>query len=239
MPPTSLSPAQIDEFKAEQEVAPVIPNPPSEPVVIMAPAKDNDDAPKSPPDSPAADERSREIAADAEEDVSKVPLYAPDPDDVKTQYCGPMVFVKHSNWESELPSGCALISKDNIEDMRSGDNTVAAYICSIDTKPVNVNTEKLATLGLVVDGVSQVSFIAPGKLTSIQWFVQDNQKGPSSTYTSGWHPYLTDVHLKDSPLGNDAVLSMIMKSTATTISMPKACSSGQQEGSSKPGNLRS
>jgi hypothetical protein len=208
----------------------------------MPPAEDNDDAPVTPPDSPAAiqvakaqeaaqaavnaseagDSGAAAAAASAYQPVS--PAYAPNPADIKTQFCGPITYTKGSD-DVLVPAGCALITNENVDELADGGSTSAAYICSVDSNPVNINAVKLSDLGLVINGVSDISYIQPGPSTSIQWFVQDNQAGPSATWTSGWHPDLTNVHLHGIDQGNDAVLSLVMKSTATSVKIPSVCQS--------------
>jgi hypothetical protein len=222
-PPTNLSPAEQKAFIEALDNPPVVPNAPSEPIVIQPPAEDNDDAPKSPPEAPAAIAVAKEEADVAGSPDVVVPHYEDKPADVKTQYCGPVVYTKGSGPVS-VPEGCALLTVDNIDDMANGDSTNAAYICSVDTKPVSVGPDQLEKLGFITDGSSKISYIAPGPLTTIKWFIEKDLTGSSQTYTSSWHPALTNIAFKPSNnKANDAVRSLSMTSKATSAVLPAAC----------------
>jgi hypothetical protein len=226
--PKDFSQADINAFMAEKDAPEPVPEPPGEPVVIQAPAADNDDAPDVPPAPPAAAEIAKEAAvADAiangkdPEAAAKAPVepvLAPaKPEDVKTKYC-PFVYTASGNAPS-VPVGCALLAADNLENLSSGSTSKAAYICSIDTGAIQISSAKLDDWGLS----GSISYIKPGSLTSVTWFVDGDFTGPQYTYTSGFHPKLENVHMPGSILGNDHIKSVIVKSTATTIDVPAVC----------------
>jgi hypothetical protein len=115
---------------------------------------------------------------------------------------------------SKVPMGCALVSASNVDAMADGETSPAAFICSSSSADLKVDASKLAELGLVVGGDSTISYIKPGSKTSITWFVEDSFAGQKYTYTSGYHPTITNVHMPGSAFGNDAIKSLIMKSSA-------------------------
>jgi hypothetical protein len=141
-------------------------------------------------------------------------------------YC-PFTFVS-SGKNISAPEGCTLFADKNLNVLAAGQSSVALYVCSVDRSPVKIDAAQLQSYGMLdSNGNSIISFIEPGPLNSLTWFILDKFSGDSVTYESGWHPSLTDVHMRGSTKGNDAVLSVILRSTATSVSMPSQCSASR------------
>lgn len=234
IPPTTLTLEEQKDF-----LTPDIPNLPTDEVIVVIPS----DEPAPP--SAVVEEVQAAIAEDevktaAEEAAPAVAIVDSDkPVDPDTPLPEPVVvattdpglklcaftFIK-AEGPTFVPYGCALLASRNLDGLQVGAASPAAFICSTSAESLitEVDFEKLKLVE--PSGKSDISYIKPGSKTSVTWFLSKDATGQKYTYTSGYHPLMTSVHMPNSPLGNDAVKSIIMKSTADpkVIKLPAQCS---------------
>jgi hypothetical protein len=193
---------------------------PSKPIVIQEP-EESPEAPIS-PDSPPADNKSIDESGNIKP-VGEGAIYAPDYDNsVNFKICS-FTFTKRAN-PVEVPYGCALISVSELNSLPAGVSAQSAYICG--SEEAKIDSKLLKKAGLVsADSKSDISTIIPGKDTGVTFYISEDFTGTHYTYTSGYHPDLTQIHLHGSNKGNDAIKSLIFNSNAKPdMSYPPECS---------------
>jgi len=234
IPPTTLSLEEQKDF-----LSPDVPNLPSDEVIVVIPSEE------APPASAVVEAVQAEVAdakidADAAAAVPDVaPIDSDKPIDADTPLPAPEIvvtadpgtklcaftFIK-AEGPTLVPYGCALLATKNLDALQVGVASPAAFICSTSAEALisEVDFEKLKLVK--PSGESEISYIKPGSKTSVTWFLSKDATGQKYTYTSGYHPLMTSVHMPNSKLGNDAVRSIIIKSTADpkVIVLPTQCS---------------
>ena len=130
-------------------------------------------------------------------------------------------FVKGKS-SSQVSSGCALISVDNIGYMKDDEATHAAYVCATSKKPTKLNDVTIGELGIK----ENMSIVIPGDGCEVTMFSEDNSRGMQKTYTSKFHPTLVHFHFPESSIGNDGIVSMLVESVFDSFELPAECHHG-------------
>jgi hypothetical protein len=121
--------------------------------------------------------------------------------------------------EVKVAEGCAVLAVDDFDFLKIGATTKILYVCTIKGQPVKISESSLQKIGLQ----DAITSVMPGIQTSVVMYSGANFDGLQATYTSAWHPPLTDFHFPGSTLGNDAVQSLVLTTTATTFTLPDLC----------------
>jgi len=115
----------------------------------------------------------------------------------------------------EVPSGCVLIADKDINFLKPGQLSNAAYACG---SSVQLNDVTLTNYALI----SKISTIVPGPSTEVTFYSEDNLAGIAETFTPKFHQALTHFHFHGGVTGNDGVSSLALSSTLQSP-LPKAC----------------
>jgi len=126
-----------------------------------------------------------------------------------------------------VPVGCTLLGDENIDALPDGETANAALVCGLaeegtDEMKIKMNEARLNSFAILMSG--GISYVKPGAKTSATFYNNGDFTGASYTYTSGFHPPITN-----SANFNDNIKSLTVISTASdadfkTIEFPAVCS---------------
>ena len=127
----------------------------------------------------------------------------------------------------KVPVGCTLIADENIDAIQDGEKANAALVCGLAEKglekmDIKMNEARLNSFAVMMAG--GISYVKPGEKTSATFYNNGDFTGPSYTYTSGFHPAITNTAKY-----NDNIHSLIVTTTASSddfekLELPDVCS---------------
>lgn len=127
----------------------------------------------------------------------------------------------------KVPVGCTLVADENIDALQDGKKANAALVCGLaeqgtEKMDIKMNQARLNSFAIMMAG--GISYVKPGEKTSATFFNNGDFTGPKYTYTSGFHPAITN-----SANFNDNINSLIVTTTASdadfkSLVLPEVCS---------------
>jgi len=127
----------------------------------------------------------------------------------------------------KVPVGCTLAADENVDALQDGEKANAVLVCGLAEKgleemDIKMNQARLNSFAIMMAG--GISYIKPGEKTSATFFNNGDFTGQNYTYTSGFHPAITN-----SANFNDNINSLIVTTRASeadfrNIVLPDVCS---------------
>jgi len=177
-----------------------------------------DEAPPSPVEKIVNDEVKQKQREESEEDGNENNKRADSPNKILEPPRDTVFYCAYTHTKVEGPTrvakGCVLIADENIDALQNGHVANAGLICGMSGEEVmHITYKKLQQFEVLARG--GVSYIKPGSLTGVTFFVDDGFKGANYTFTSGYHPPITNGELAGTGTNfNDNIKSMKITSTA-------------------------
>jgi len=156
-----------------------------------------------PTDSPVADP---EESGDNGFNIGDYTPSIPNDDGLPPLSCA-FTYIKGTT--GDVPAGCVLIADKDINFLKDGQTSKAAYLCNAK----GFVKSDLENLFFFEQGVSSITTVLPGKATKATIATGDNFDGYKYTFTSKFNFELTSFHFHGTDLGNDAIHSIDVEIT--------------------------
>lgn len=200
------------------------------------------------PESPIVADIKNEIADNNEEKADKAADIAEDAADIANNSSIPEVLKKtpspdaiipsgseyirycaytHTKKEgyTKVPTGCIIIADENIDALPVGETANAAVACGMAPDNgegvVKMDEERLNSFAVMMAG--GISYIKPGAKTSATFFNSGDFTGASYTYTSGFHPPITNTANYNDNIKSIKITTTAEKADLENVELPEVC----------------